>query len=56
MRELYYLVIVRPKDNYEAPGEIALQTKVLDEANAKCREINSGQTQMAKIETWTKVR
>lgn len=56
MQELYYLVIARPKDNYEVAGEIVLQTKVLDEANTKCREINSGQTQMAKIETWTKVR
>ncbi len=56
MKELYYMVLTRPKGEYNAAPELALQTKSLEEANNKCREINGGTTHMAKVETWTKVK
>lgn len=54
--QLIYLVIGREKDT-DNLAFIAHETPKLEEANAKCRELNATDTKNSyKIETWTKLK
>jgi len=54
---LHYLIISRPKGDYEAAASIEYECANSKEAEAKLQELTkSHPLQMFKIETWTKIR
>lgn len=53
----HFLIISRPKDQWEVPASIEFECTNLTEANTKCQELTVAHPEkMFKIETWTKVR